>query len=276
MRNYRDIQVPGDEWGLERTSLSHSEPVQEAMFRARVSTRLPSFPNGKDISFHCIADDGRIYFCKEDSAVVPVRAIEWVATSLAHHLGIPVAEFMVIEDENGDTFFGSRSPERVISNKFELADHIRRSANDEMGRPRPWMGQFFSKLCAFDLFICNPDRDLQNLILDRDGGLGVLKAIDFASAAFIPFPDRKMLIETDPTVLVGEAQRAQFGSHKQIALEMLDRISSVPVSVLASFVKQMPEDWLPEDQASEFLEVWSSGKIRERVKELKALIENEW
>ena len=276
MRDYKNFPTSEDEWGLRQTSPRFTEPVQAPLFRARVSTPLPSFHNGKDISFHCIADDGKVYFCKDDEPHGVVRATEWIATSLARHLGIPIAEFSIVEDDDGGTYFGSRSPERCLSSRFELDDHIRRSHRDETGRPLPWIGQFFAKVWAYDLFICNPDRDLQNFILDQDGGFGVLKAIDFASASLIPFPDRKMLIESNPTVIVGGTIRARFGSHKPVAFEMLDRISSVPDVVLVSFVKQMSEDWLSEDQAGRFLEVWSNGKVQERVKELKALIEHEW
>ncbi|MEO1969263.1 MAG: HipA family kinase [Sphingomonadaceae bacterium] len=276
MSDYTEPFPRRADWELAGSQPLSDRSIQAPLFYARVSTRFPNSANGKDLSFNCFADDGHIYYCKDDSGPRPIRATEWICTQLARHLGIPAADCAVLEDENGDTFFGSKKPDRVIASRFELDDHLRRSAMDETGRPTSWMGQFLARLWAYDYFICNPDRGLQNLILDRDGSIGIVKAIDFASAQLLPFSVGKLPIESDPTVLVGRDLRQRFGSHQSAAFEMLDRIGAVPKSVIAGIIGQMPDDWLSEDQAGGLIEVWSNGKCQERVKELKALIENDW
>ncbi len=258
------------------SSATSSTGSQQTLFHVRVGTPLPTFGNGKDIAFPCIGDDGNTYYCKGDSRGLPLRAIEWTCHSLAKHVGLSVADYAIVANDNGETYFGSKSPKNVIAARFELENALRLAANDEVGRPVPWVGQYLSQLFAFDHFVCNPDRDTQNIILDKDNSPHLIRAIDFADAELLPFPVGKSLIETAPTVRVGKHLRAQYGTHKPIALEMLERIGAVPQSVIAGMLGQMPEDWLSEDQAGDFVEVWSDGRCEKRINELKTLIEHEW
>ena len=247
---------------------------QTSLFNVRVSTKLPAFPNGQDIAFHCIADDGAVYFCKGDHAGRSIRATEWICTKLADHLGLSVADCAVVEDD-GDTFFGSRSPQS-LADRFELDRVLRSAAVDEVGRPATWLGQMLAQIWAFDLFVSNPDRNLQNFILDRDGQVGQIRAIDFASAPLFPFPLGKFPIASTPTVTIGTLVRTIHGSHKPAAFEILDRIGAVPPSAIESIVSKMPTDWLSQDQMGGICEVWSDGRNQKRVSELKALIRDDW
>ncbi len=250
---------------------------QPGLFHVRIGTILPTEPTGADICLRCVGDaDGRIYHCKDDIGRRRIRATEWIANSLAKHIGISVAEFAIIEDDTQDkTYFGSRSP-ISFAERFEMDAFIRTSERDEVGRPSKWLGQFFSRIWAFDLFVCNPDRSIQNFILDRDGQFGRICAIDYASSNLLPFPDRNFPIATSPTEGIGRIIRSRHGSHKAAAYEVLERIGSVPVNTLESIVTQMPEGWLEPDCATEFIEAWSDGRCARRLSLCRAKIADEW
>ena len=247
---------------------------QPPLFNRRVSTPLPGLPNGQDVAFRCFADDGRLYYCKADKDGRAVRAIEWFATSLAKHLRISVAEAAIIEDDDGQTYFGSRSP-TSLADEVEVQRYLGTPATGELGQPIPWLGQYLAQLFAFDMFIDNPDRNLRNFIIDRDGGGPRLQAIDFASARLMNFSVERFPIESENTVWVGRIVRGTHGAHLSAALEMLDWIAAVPFDAVETIIGQMPDDWLNLDQREGLRGIWSDGRRNDRIARLRALLGHE-
>lgn len=242
---------------------------QPPLFNRRVSTPLPGQPNGQHIGFRCITDDGGFYYCKPDAGQSPIRATEWICTSLAEHLGIAVAAHAIIEDANGETFFGSRSPASVADDA-EVARMLSTPAAGELGQPLPWLGQHLARLRAFDLFVDNPDRSVRNFILDRDGGFNRLCAIDFASSRLLKHPVDRFPIASEPTIFVGDIWQRTHGSFEESAMEMVDRIRAVPTSAIESVLKDLPEEWLAQDQRGMLYEYWSGNKLKNRLELLRA------
>ncbi|OYY77406.1 MAG: hypothetical protein B7Y43_11080 [Sphingomonas sp. 28-62-20] len=247
---------------------------QESFLNRRLSTRLPGFPIGKDIEFLCLADDGALYYCKGDKDGQPLRAIEWIFTNLAEHLGLSVADCAVIEDYDGQTFFGSRSPSSV-ADQVEVNLYIGSPSRGELGQPLPWLGQYLSRLWAYDLFLDNPDRCLPNFILDTDGQPRRIRAIDFASARLMHFSTDRFPVESEHTVWVGRIVRKTHGPHLESALEMIDRIAAVPLNEIDRIVGQMPADWLSVDQRKGLSGFWSEGRRLNRIERLRALVRHE-
>jgi hypothetical protein len=249
--------------------------IQKSMFNVRVSTILPNPPIGQHHSMLCIGEDGRTYHCKEDVGHMRIRATEWIATRLADHIGISVADCAIIEGFQGESYFGSREP-ISLGAEHEFEHFLNVVSRDETGRRHSWIGQYFARVWAFDLFVDNPDRLLRNFILDRDGSVARLRAIDFASARFLKVPDTNFPVATDNTSIVGKAVRNRYGAHCDAAFELLERIRAVPPGVIEGFIREMPDDWLPADQMGGFVEVWSNGFNRTRADQVKALIEHAW
>jgi len=83
---------------------------QSQLFPVRIGAKLPEFPIGKDLAFRCFSDVGDFYYAKEDKDGRPIRATEWIATKVADALGLSVAEAVVLEDKDGQTYFGSLQP----------------------------------------------------------------------------------------------------------------------------------------------------------------------
>ena len=248
---------------------------QISLLNVRISTLYPANPVGQDIALQCVGDDGRFYYGKSDRNGRPIRATEWLATKLANHLGISVADCAVLESNTGETFFGSRSPISVAS-EHHLNHLLNSPAQNELGQPVPWLGQYLSQVWAFDLFVDNPDRNLRNFIFDQDGNTGRVRAIDFASARLIEFSVERFPVDSDITMRIGKFVRAKHGSHRNAAIEMVERIESIPQEVIQSILNEMPKGWLTEDQIGGIVEVWSNGDRSKRLSRLKALIEREW
>lgn len=252
-----------------------SVPNQKSLFNIRVSTVLPAYPIGQDLAFVCIGDDGRTYYCKSDRNGFPIRATEWIATQLANHLGLSVADAVVLENNDGATFFGSRAPFSLAA-EMQLGHFFNVAAKDELGRPSQWLGRFLAQIWAFDIFIDNPDRNLRNFILDQDGQMVRLRAIDFASARFLMRADTNFPIASESTSIVGRIIRTRHGAHREAGIEMLDRIDAIPSGVIAGILSGMPDDWLLEDQIGRLIKAWSDDRLRERTAKARALIEHDW
>lgn len=248
---------------------------QISLLNVRISTTYPANPVGQDIALQCIGEDGHFYFGKTDRDGRPIRATEWIATKLAEHLGISVADCAVLESDAGETLFGSRCPTSV-ADQMELDHFINTAAKNELGQPASWLGQYFARVSAFDLFVDNPDRNLRNFVLERDGTARRLRAIDFASARLIDFSTDRFPFDFDNTIRIGKFIRARHGSHQSSAIEMLERIGAVPPEVVRGILTNMPEEWLSNDQMEAFIEVWSDGRRNQRLSHLRALIERGW
>lgn len=254
-----------------------SRPIlmdQRSLFNKRVSTLLPGPLNGQHLSFRCIADDGAIYFCKADFGHMPIRATEWLSTRLAEHLGIAVAAYAIVEDGSADTYFGSRSPGSV-ADEMEVSRLLTTPATGELGQPLPWLGKHLARLRTFDLFVDNPDRIVRNFILDRDGAFNRLCAIDFASARLLKLPVDQFPVASERTILVGNMLKRTHGPHTDAALEMVDRIGAVPTTVIEDSLKEVPEEWLGQDQRGMLYEYWSGAPLRVRLERLRALVSDE-
>lgn len=246
---------------------------QSQLFPVRISTILPEAPIGGDLAFRCISDLGEFYYAKDDKGGRPIRATEWIATKVADALGLSVAEAAVLEGPDGSTYFGSLQP-TSIADEDQCNRFLRTPSVDEVGRPAPWLGQYLSRLWAYDLFLDNPDRNLRNFVLERSARR--IRAIDFASARYVHKPDTKFPIASDNTIVVGRFVRSRHGSHRESAIELLDWLGSMATSTITGILDAMPEDWLSEVHRNEFVEAWSDGRRQARIASVKALIEHDW
>ena len=121
-----------------------------------------------------------------------------------------------------------------------------------------------------DLFLDNPDRELTNFVLQSEGQILRLCAIDFAAANLTSLSGLQFPIAQDRTVLVGKLLRHLHRFFEESAFEMIDRIAAVPAGVLAGFLAEIPADWASETQREGICGVWSSRQMRERLDALRA------
>ncbi len=232
-----------------------TEIVQPSLFPKRVSTRYPLQPAGADIAFVCEVSEGGTYYCKDDTRGRPVRMTDWICTQLANHLGIATADCAIVEDESGNTYFGSLQ-DRSTALRFSADDYLRRPQKGELGQPLEWLGRYLSRLYVLDLFIDNPDRDMPNFVLQAEGRALRLCAIDFAAANLLSLPSVQFPIAHGRTLPVGKLLRHLHDFFEESALEMIDRIAAVPQGIFAGFFSQIPADWASETQRDGIIGSW--------------------
>lgn len=230
----------------------------------RASTIHGIKPNGADITLVCTTRDGGTFYCKDDKPARPIRATEMFATRLAGHVKIATPFCSVVELEDGSTLFGSLGNDSV-ADQFEVRDFLSRAQPNEIGGPSAWVAQTLARLYVFDLFLGNPDRSLQNFILERDTRR--LCAYDFADAQLGNLSHQRFPVENSHTISVGKFLRQVHGYEAAYALEMVDWLSAVPVDVVRTILGEMPDDWLPTDQRGDLCDVW----INQRPVRLSAL-----
>lgn len=265
--------MPGDGRKFMGAPQSHLDS-QLSLLRTRISTIYPGQPTGKHVNFLCTDRDGVVYYCKNDADGRPVRATEWFAQSLAEHLGIAVPVFRVMEDNEGkQTFFGSRNVISTAGN-FEVRDYLTRKKVSELGGPADWFGRWLSGLYALDMFLNNPDRGMNNFVLEKGSSADKLYAIDFADAHLEDITSDRFPVAASNTVCNGKFVEAHHGFFLDSALEMIENIRVIPISVIDGIVGGMPNEWMLDDQKREICSAWADGRHNLRLAALRSGLED--
>ena len=279
MGSYGELVGSGKVWMLPnrsgpvvnpRACDAASEQPESLLFPRRVSTIYPPMANGADICFVCEAREGGTYYCKTDKDGREIRATEFLSARLSEHVGIPTPFVSVLENDSGATFFGSLAHTSTAS-EFETRAYLSTPMKDELGRPSGWVGQYLARVDVLDRFLNNPDRSFQNFILqDRK-----LCAIDFAAVRLMDLSTERFPVEKTPTVSLRSFARKTHGPHPAFAKEMVDRIAGVPIEAIEGFLKEMPADWLTNEQREQLCEIWSGPKLQRRLAALRADLKGE-
>jgi hypothetical protein len=219
----------------------------------RISGKLPP-PNGADIAFYGVTSEGAFY-CKEDRDGRRIRATEMLCTRLAGHAGILTPHCAVIEDDEGETYFGSLSPISPAG-QFEVRAALTTKRSSELGGPDPWLGSYLSGIYALDLAISNPDRSICNFLMDA--GDRQIRAFDFASAKLENLAVDRFSIEGTKTLSVGRDLRSIHGFDLDAALEMVKRLEATPVKVIRRFLGELPGDWLTHAEGESLCDDWEN------------------
>lgn len=219
----------------------------------RMTGRFPP-PNGADVAFYCFTQEGPFY-CKEDKGGRQIRATEMFCTRLAGHLGVLTPHCAVIEDEDGETYFGSLSLASPAG-QFEVRAALMTKQASEIGSPDPWLGSYLSSIYALDLAVANPDRSVSNFLMDvRDRQV---RAYDFASADLKALAADRFFVERTNTLSVGRVLRSIHGFDLDAALEMVKRLEATPVNVIRRFLSELPGDWLAKAEGESLCENWEN------------------
>lgn len=251
----------------KETPWLRASTAQMAMLRKRISTRSEVIFPGREEAFFAWTGDGAQYVCKTDRDDRPVRATEWFFTVLSTQLGIPTAACEIIEDDDGvATFFGSQYVESP-SSEFEVRNYLSRPSRDEIGKPTAgWLPRYLAQLYALDLMIHNDDRQVCNFMLNGQ----TLLAIDFASARLDALATLRFPVASSATVGVGKQLRLIHGFDLDAALEMTNRISALPASVVEGILEPIPADWLSDSLRRGVRELWRNGQLDLRLDALRS------
>lgn len=261
---------------MERSAGSDSEFLGrtigspgELFWHKLITREFP--PQGEHISMIARASDGHRYFCKRDSLSTPVRMREALFSKLITELGIPTPEFAILEDEgSGETFFGSRWHQST-ADESDKKRFLRTERRDDLNRHLPFPQRMLSQLYAFDLFIGNNDRSIDNLILHREGSQsGRLCPIDFALANLGSESGSIFPVESTETVQVGRQLRLVHGFCPSSALQMVDGIFAIPPDVFMGFFQDIPPDWIDLHERKALNEFWNGAGLEARIQLLRS------
>jgi hypothetical protein len=246
-----------------QTSLTRG---QAELFPLRIVHLYPHTGQGTDVAFIAGAGSDR-YYCKRDNSLQPIRATEWLCSSLAHHLKIPVPDFSIlVEPRTGETFFGSKEVWGIAS-PFEAQTFLTTPSEVDpaIGDPHSWLGSYLSRLYAFDLFVGNVDRQICNFLLHGRR----LLAFDFAASNLSLLTSTNFPIAQTKTLSVGRLWRAIRPFDNATAIELVDWLAGVSSTVLEGMLAPMPSDWLSSDKREMLVEQWSSGTHKVRLDALR-------
>jgi len=119
------------------------------------------------------------------------------------------------------------------------------------------------------MFIGNWDRSLQNFLVVVEGGMRRVCLIDFAAASPFDLTVNRFPVAQDQTVTVGRRLRAIHGTFDRAAVEMIDRIAALPKAAFDHIVREVPDEWLTQEERGGLLEVWGSPGFSDRLSALR-------
>lgn len=246
--------------------------VQFPLFPKRIVDFLGYMAVGVTAPKWVRADDGLSYVVKDEAPNVPsVRASEYLWLSLARLVVLPAPVPEVIVDSNGRELVGTRREQSVVDTAVNLGTLL--SGNVTRG------GVHLSRIYAFDLFAANWDRNPNNyLVLDTGGGSLAVFAIDFSHVTAHPGLASAAI---DPLVANNNATRMLFplvvqpyGRDIAAAVEIVDRLESLPVRVIDTILSEIPDDWLAQPDKAAVASWWGSRARIDRANILRQGLQN--
>src|SRR5579863_6283967 len=135
----------------------------QGQFLPRIIRSSFSSANSADSLGFAEANNSLEYLVKQDGRGHPVRASEWICSSLARHVGIPTAPFEIVQLPDTTLAFGSQ----LIGG---LEDESKRPGYLTGTYPIDGFSAILAAIYAFDLFIGNEDRHGGNYLFAQIKG----------------------------------------------------------------------------------------------------------
>lgn len=242
-----------------------NDPRQLQMFarKAVIDFSIPA--KTADALGQVQADDGHVYYVKDDARGRLIRASEWLGTHIAEISGVAAPTPAIIELTSGELVFGSR---RIcgVSEATETTRYLSSKTTNELGMSTSNLGPLLSSIFVLDMALHNVDRNITNYLSVRDYDVRHLYAADFGrSLFFAPWSWNEFPSDRDNTVSAGRVLRRLHGFDRAAANRTLDRLAAIPVSALENILQSQPEDWLPQRMTDDFVGEWGRGMWASRI-----------
>ena len=207
-------------------------------------------------------EDGIDYCLKHDENNVPIRATEWMCTWLARAAGIAVATPKIIVDMEKNLVFGSEIYGEDVNDNLGIfqkgglsADHV----------------EHIWKTFAFDLFVYNCDRHVNNYKIFRQNKRNRMLSFDFDQSLFRFWPNIQLpLPPASATMRSIRGIAAIYGKiNLDAANAVLQRLEAIEGAAVVGEMKRLPRGWLDRKTATDFT-VWFGGRHRrDRVAQIR-------
>lgn len=210
-----------------------------------------------------VAEDGLRYIVKSNGINPLVCANEWVCTSVAEFLHLPVAPCKVLQFPDGQLAFGTAVIDPRLSDIEAAQILLSKGLRNDLIVPE--LLPLVSSIYAFDLFIGNYDRHERNFIFSLEslsgshGKIARIRAIDYDAANILDNADFDLPLSAhSSTVSTGRKIRQAHGFDIAAATTTLDRIYKGRNVMFERAMIGMPEEWLPDAKKQE-LQNWASA-----------------
>jgi hypothetical protein len=197
---------------------------------------------GLDANEGCFCGDAGGFVIKKNDIYPHLPHCEWFCSSLAQIAGIPQVGFNLVKHTDGTIWFGSSWRPGRISDWWLLAAQGAISFAD--------LVDDLSRIYAFDLFVHNDDRHLNNYMVVSEGGGHRVYAYDYSRAwLYHGFPMPVPLsIGGNNTIDNKEWMKANLGYVVNVnaATQALDNIGGITSARIKDIVDVCPANWLTD------------------------------
>ena len=212
-------------------------------------------------------EDGLDYCIKRDENGYPARANEWIGTWLARAVGIAVAKPAVIKDIDNKTVFGSEIYGEDLNDNLSIFQSRDLSGDHII---HIW------KTFAFDLFIGNDDRHINQYKIFNQNRSNRILSFDFESSLFRYWPNLPLpLLPTSNTIQNIRAIQTIYGAiDTGVTDELLARLEDIQGAAMVTEVKRLPPGWLNQRVATSFTGWFGGRRRRDRIAQIREGIRN--
>lgn len=223
-----------------------------------------------DCALICRCEDGSDYAIKDNAKNGAMPHSEWFCTRLVEAVGVAAPACKVVSVQ-GDQWFGSRW-ETGHNPKDWWLRAIAKQIDFNLLAPT------ISRIFAFDLFVHNVDRHLNNYIVrEQHFGISML-CFDFSRAWLChgyPIPNTPMDTGTK-TIMAMRYLRQEFGEFlvQDDIDTVLNNLTNLPTEKIEEIIAEHPQDWLTNYQKEWMVTWWGSAERAERIDRIKEDIGN--
>ncbi|HHF3018215.1 TPA: hypothetical protein ACPJ0R_001199 [Vibrio diabolicus] len=276
-----------DQRSLKLVDNPDTPPEQENLFGLEIVEWSEANTGTVHLKAFALASDGMEYAIKRVSDGVDsgakvkfpklIPASEWFCYKLAEKCGIatPVCR-LLFDPETKEYVFGSRIELAASQQK----DH-RPLMISLLKKPTSVLLKQLWQIQAFDQFVYNIDRHINNYLYSQ-GRYGVtVQAFDFSLSAFVfgwPTFTNEALPSDCNTVVNWNAIKDLTGvtaDYKEAAFNVLDRLAALKSEHIEQIIAEMPEEWLHQSLMENLINWWDSRERIDKIELIRAEIGNE-
>lgn len=224
-----------------------------------------------DASEGCFCGDAGAFVVKTTGPNPHIPHSEWFCSSLAQLVGVPQVPYSIIRHTDGTLCFGSQWMKGKTQDWWNLA--LEGTVNFAS------LADDLARIYAFDLFINNEDRHVNNFMVVPEGTGHRVYSFDYSRAWMVNGFPPPTAIMTDIDIATINV-KAWFGRHFgdyisfDIANNILNNIAAVSENTIRRIIGDHPRDWLTPANEDAIIEWWKSGMAAARVETIKAGLEN--
>jgi hypothetical protein len=246
---------------MEETAVATGE-----LFSIKAIRCDPSDLGTADCAYVCRCEDGSDYAIKSDKPTATAPHSEWLCYHLGERVGLASPPCRVVELLDKALFLGSRWETGEIKNWWGKLQSGAINIDD--------LKQALSRIYAFDLFVHNIDRHLNNFLVRKQHKGYAVIAMDYSRAWLangIPPPDLPFPTSCS-TVAAHRILRATAGEFFVLdeARNVLSNISKVNVGEISNIIKLHPNNWLTNTQSEDIINWWKSPQREQRISKIVA------